>query len=107
MCKSLKIKYNSIFNTAEKHLTSCNHRFQSVGLSPPQLTSIIFTKHHIVFLLFDVMFCKDDRCEGSLYHFPAVETAGYKMLDVSSALLNQIFILFSVSYIYVKSSEHQ
>ena len=32
----------------------------------------------------DVMFCKDDRCEWWVWGNPAVETAGFKMIDVIS-----------------------
>ena len=31
------------------------------------------------------MFCKDDRWESGVVDLPAVETAGFKMIDVSSA----------------------
>ena len=31
------------------------------------------------------MFWKDDRCWGSYLDIPAVETAGYKMIDVFTA----------------------
>ena len=32
-------------------------------------------------------FCKDDRCEGWVLGNPAIETAGFKMIDVSRALI--------------------
>ena len=38
------------------------------------------------------MFCKDDRCERWVVKLPAVEMAGFKMIDVSRAsILNTKF----------------
>ena len=36
------------------------------------------------------MFCKDDRCDGWGWLMPAIEMAGYKMIDVDWALLLNI-----------------
>ncbi len=49
-------------------------------------------------MFFDVMSCKDDRWGKSDVLSPAVETTGYKMLDVVELISKLLLKLFTIKF---------